>query len=465
MDSRVFASLLVLAVACGDDSGADPTGMTPDGGVPDSGTMTGTTLRTGAPLQVSPVYQSTESPDGFGFPMMRDWIPMDLDFSPSGQLWVIQRPEQVIGADGVDPYPDSVECPARAYSDGTFTDHDCGSLFGSTVAITSPTDPEMASTGNGRTRFVNDRNSLHFMRRPSALAFGAESVTVQPDSPGADDGRGGSLLRAPETYTETFGTCIEHLTANPTDSPPFIGPSLWTTDPSIYNGTSGIGGNGAHLDMVHATQYCMGMAYEGGNVYWLYNGQDGTLDRYDFADPHVPGHFYHGDASVDRYFWSDDSLGRLPDVPSNMEMDDTTGLYIADSGNGRVVRFDTGADMPMFGTAATFEGPALMATTFEGVDLEVIASPEALSALWGGGGAEPSGLSLLDDDALVVADHATGFISILDRTTGEEIRTIDTELGAGIGGLTVEDGVIYFVHMTNRMTYRIDVLEPETPAP
>ncbi len=457
MNPRVLVSLLIVAIACGDDAATDPTGMgTPDmGGDP----MTGTTLRTGAPLQVAPVYQSQSRTEIFNR-LERDLVPFDLDFAPSGQLWVLHRHSERDG------YSDSLDCPRRAFSDAGFTDHDCGSLEGTTVTITSPEMPEMATVGNGRTRTVTDGNSWHFMRRPGGLAFGAESTTIQPDSPGADNTRGGSYIREPQTYTETFATCIEHATANFTDEAPFIGASLWTTDPSIYNGTDGIGGNGSHLDMVHATQYCMGIAYEGaGNVYWLFNGQDGMLDRYDFAEPHVPGHFYHGDATVDRYFWNDDSLARLPNVPSNMEMDEGTGLYIADSGNGRVVRFDTGADMPMFGTAPTFEGPTLMATTFEGVDREVVASATDLSALWGGGGAEPSGLSLLDDDALVVADHATGLISILERATGNEIRTFDTELGPGIGGLTVEDGVIYFVHMVDRMTYRVDVVAPETPTP
>ena len=41
--------------------------------------------------------------------------------------------------------------------------------------------------------------------------------------------------------------------------------------------------------MVHATQNCMGIAWERDNVYWTLNGEEGTLDRYDFGVPHVPG--------------------------------------------------------------------------------------------------------------------------------------------------------------------------------
>ncbi|MEM1415609.1 MAG: hypothetical protein AAGH15_11950, partial [Myxococcota bacterium] len=235
---RVMVATLVFALACGDDG--DP--MVGDGGMvsPDGGGGGGTTLLDGAPVEVSPLFESGAAPNQLPRNgTLRDWIPTDLAFSPSGQLWVIQRGREVEG------FADADECPARAYSDPSFTNHDCGSLFSSFGVITNPEMPGMADLTNGRSRTVIDSNAFHFMRRPGGLAFGAEETTIQPDSPGADDGRGNPLISVPLTFTETFATCIEHLTANPTDNPPFVGPSLWTTDPSILNNTNGIGGNGS----------------------------------------------------------------------------------------------------------------------------------------------------------------------------------------------------------------------------
>merc|ERR1711974_36901 len=103
------------------------------------------------------------------------------------------------------------------------------------------------------------------MRRPPALAMG-------------DNG--------------TFATCGEAATGNFEDNPAmFIGPSLWSTDLAVYAKPSG--GNGSHLDMLHATPWCMGIAHEVDNVYWAFNGHVGSLDRYDFNNDHGPGNDDH----------------------------------------------------------------------------------------------------------------------------------------------------------------------------
>ncbi|MCZ7677938.1 MAG: hypothetical protein M5U28_03800 [Sandaracinaceae bacterium] len=185
---------------------------------------------------------------------------------------------------------------------------------------------------------------------------------------------------------------------------------------------------------------------------WAFNGELGTLDRYDFVVPHVPGHHFHEDGIVRRYDFDGDALSRLPNVPSNMAIAGRH-LYVADTGNGRVVRFDREAPMSATTTFRTHE--LIEGEVMGDAELEVVVGADALAELWGER-VEPSGLAVLDDETLVVASHGSGHVTLMGLD-GAHIRTIDTELGEGIGGLAVMDGVIYFAHMGARRVYRLDV--------
>ena len=48
-------------------------------------------------------------------------------------------------------------------------------------------------------------------------------------------------------------------------------------------------GLGSHLDMLHNTSFCSGIAHVDANRYWTFNGELGSLDLYDFHKPHPPG--------------------------------------------------------------------------------------------------------------------------------------------------------------------------------
>ncbi|MBX3269256.1 MAG: hypothetical protein KF729_03290 [Sandaracinaceae bacterium] len=398
-------------------------------------------LHDGAEVSYAVVYEAVER--SLGFAGTRPWIPVDVAPHPAGELWVVQRLAR-------DPaFDDESECTSRGLLGGA---NDCASLEGSTVAIREPRAAEPATDAAGRANLVVDANAWHFMRRPSAIAFGARELRLEPSDPGAD----GANLTETAVFTDTFATCHEHWTANPTDQLPFIGPTLWTSDPAIYNGVNGSfeWSNGSHLDMVHATQYCMGIAYERDNVYWTLNGPEGTLDRYDFAAPHFPGHHDHDDGDVTRFYLRGGAtIARRPEVPSNVVIAGAD-LYVADTGNGRVLHIDVRAPATEFGTFRTHEG--YEATAMEDLPFDIVLDSEALRAAWGGAEVEPSGLALLDADTLVVANHASGHISLFTRA-GAHLRTLDTGTGRGIGGLTVLDGVVYFVQMQARRVLRIDV--------
>lgn len=404
------------------------------------------TLETDAVVTYAEIYVSGSYTDP-SITTPRPWFPVDLGASANGELWIVQQMTR-------DPrFDDMTECPAAVMSGAP---NDCSGIQGSTVAIANPRATTPAVDGD-TARLVVDYNSWHFMRRPSSIAFGDPNLVLDPaDFEGATNpDTGAPLFTSPITYTNTFATCHEHRTGNFTDQSPFIGPSLWTTDPAIYTGAPGTMSweqNGSHLDMVHATQYCMGIAYDSANIYWTFNGEMGTVDRYDFVLPHVPGHYYHDDAIVTRYDFGADALARLPGVPSNMLVIGEH-LYIADSGNGRIVRFARGSGT-VTGAFRTHEG--LDAEVMTGMGLETVLTAETLGGLWGGGRVEPSGMELLDADTLVVGNYATGHLSLINLD-GTVLRTLDTGLGEGLGGIAVLDGTIYFAHAISRRVYRVDV--------
>lgn len=393
---------------------------------------------------VSKANKSDIHPNRKSARLPRAWIPVDLSMAPNGELWLIQRLQQSPGFD------DMTECPLDDSRPS-----DCEGLLGSTVALRQPQAAEPASAANGRAKLVIDYNAWHFMRRPSAIAFGSPEIWLEADDPGAiHDGR--RLLDKRVAYTDTFATCAEHRTANFSDQLFFIGPTLWSVDPTIYNGSKGAydWSNGAHLDMLHGTAYCMGIAFERDTRYWVFNGHFGTLDHYDFGAPHYPGHHYHGDATATRYRFGEKPLTRLPNVPSNMALAGKD-LFIADSGNGRLVAFDTTAKGRFAENHLSLPPEMLRIPVHEGIPLREIASRQTLSKLWGDDVA-PSGLALLNTQILALANHASGHVTLLDLD-GTVLRNIDTGLGKGIGGMTALDGALYFAHMVTRKVYRLEI--------
>ena len=154
-----------------------------------------------------------------------------------------------------------------------------------------------------------DGNAWHFMSLPTGIAFSNNFNFA--NSTGVKDAN------------HSNGT--------------FTGPALWSSDPEIYAQPSG--GNGSHLDMQHASPYCMGIANEVDNTFWVTDGWNGHVVRYDFVSDHGPGNDDHADGIVRRY--KQIAFKKDGVVPSHLVLDkEKRWLYVVDNGNDRVVRLD-----------------------------------------------------------------------------------------------------------------------------
>lgn len=328
----------------------------------------------------------------------------DLEFNPDvpGELWVVLR-ETVDGTPCNEPPVGGYPAPPCA-------------LLGGTMAMITNADHSSPKS----VRLVQDPNAWHFMRLPPSLAFGDKS---------------------------TLATCGEARTGNwDSDSADFIGPTLWSSDPKIF-GIQPAGKNGSHIDMLHATPFCVGIAHEAANVYWLFNGQVGSLDRYDFHAPHEVGGEDHSDGESWR--WAKGELSRVPDVPGHLVYDPRDGsLYVADTGHGRVLRLDTKSGKDG-GPLPTDDPQMPTITEHVGATLTELVPPGVLQV--------PSGIAL-DGDVLYVTDNATSFVHAFDLE-GKALGSLDTGLPAGtLAGITIgPDGRAYLADVARGIVRRIEV--------
>ncbi len=276
-----------------------------------------------------------------------------------------------------------------------------------------------------------DGNAWHFMSLPTAMAFGDN----------------GNWASAPGVFD-----------ANHDGGTPFTGPSLWSSDHSVYAQYHGPGTNGSHLDMLHASPQSQGMAWEKDNVYWLFDGYHGHPVRYDFVEDHGPGASYHGDGKVWRY---EEIQMSMTSIPSHMEFDaERKWLYMNDNGNDRIVRLDitTGTSSPT--TLGQEEALAEM-LTFTGATWEVIADD---------GFFKLCGLDV-EGDQLIVVDNSKSemiFYNVADTSFPEVGRVTlpyDDVRGIEVGPLGAiwlvdhEDNVL--VRMSNTLVSNKEV---ETPS-
>jgi hypothetical protein len=238
-----------------------------------------------------------------------------------------------------------------------------------------------------------------------------------------------------------FSSCQEsrdEWNGGPQPPDDFMGPTLWSSDLDIFAFANG--GEGSHLDMLHQSPLCMGIAHESANAYWVFDGLNGNIVRYDFRTDHGPGNSDHSDGIITRYY--DATVTRVPNIPGHMELDHATGmLYVADTGGNRIMRLDT--------ATGTNTGPLFpekdggQYTGVEGADFQVVVADIDL----------PCGLAL-HEGRLFVSEYGTGDIIAFDLE-GNELDRMSTP--SNVMGITIgPDGALWYVDPHANEVVRVD---------
>jgi hypothetical protein len=234
----------------------------------------------------------------------------------------------------------------------------------------------------------------------------------------------------------------------------FMGPTLWTSDLDIFALSNPLAVDfvsdlfgfpadlGSHLDMLHESPNCMGIEWDHDNVYWVFDGEDGAIVRYDFAEDHGPGFDDHSDGIISRYVSGD--VKRVKGIMSHLALDHSTGLlYIADTGNGRIAVLDTQDGRE--GDSLPSKEPGTDHHEMRGVQLTDLVV----------GLTQPSGIAFVDDH-LVVTEHGTGLVHVYDLA-GLEVASFDTALGDGaLAGIWADSlSELWYVDSAGNAVYRM----------
>ena len=260
--------------------------------------------------------------------------------------------------------------------------------------------------------------NTHFMSKPSAFAFGD-----------------GTLSTAHEQDQPTQGE------QTPAD---FMGPSLWSSNEADFDA-----GGATHLDMLHNSPDAMGIAWDKGNAYWVFDGAHSSISRYDFAHDHGEGGQDHSDGVVARYV--EGAVKRVAGVPSHMDLDHDSGLlYVADTGNNRLVVLDTSAGQKGAAVGPNYDGDVQykedgteLTTLVNGADFYLKA---------------PSGL-VLHDGKLFVSDHDSGEIQAFSLD-GKALGFLDTGLPNSLMGIAFDPaGRLYVIDAAHDKVLRLTTPE------
>jgi outer membrane protein assembly factor BamB len=276
----------------------------------------------------------------------------------------------------------------------------------------------------GTWKQYHDPAAIHFMHKPPAIAWGSSGLwgVCGDNDNGQNDPRGAGE----PNY--------------------FMGPALFPSDLKIFTTQNDKTHLGSHYDMLHNTSFCRGIAHEEANIFWVFNGELGAIDKYNFNTPHEPGGDDHSDGEIYRY-----AVGQVKGVdgvPSHVAFDpDDKFLYVADTGNKRIVKLDTrsgtlGARLPRRNEVLKKSG------MMDGTNVVEVVAPGALE--------QPSGLEI-HNGHIYVSDTATGSFHVFDKT-GKEIRKLQTGLAANsLAGFTFgKDNKVWFVDRNESKVLRID---------
>ncbi len=266
--------------------------------------------------------------------------------------------------------------------------------------------------------------SNHFLAKPSGLAF-------------ADNGDWASIHMEDKRTQGIGGT--------PAD---FMGPTLWTGDLSDLDA-----GHASHLDMLHSSPNGAGIAWQSdnagsNNAYFVFDGQNSAITYYDFKSDHGLGGADHSDGVTLRYI--DGEVSFVEDIVSHLVYDNGL-LYIADTGNNRILALDT--------TTGTLGNP--LEPNYDGLGRDKFNYMDG-AEFWelidtsAAGMEAPAGLEL-HDGVLYASDHAQGELYAFDLASGELLDTLDLGQGANaVQGMGIDgNGTLWFVNDATDEVYKL----------
>ncbi len=313
----------------------------------------------------------------------------------------------------LDFYPNQTTRPCELWilSQGT------NSSGGTTVTVSN------ANLATRKYKYVKDGNAFHFMAMASAMAFGDSNWATAQDI--LDCNRSGGQ---------------------------YTGPTLWSGDMSIY----GVIGNpatqdfnGSHLDMIHQAPFGKGIAFEKDNSYWVLDGFEGYLKRFNFFSDHTPGKHDHSDGDVRIY--TDFTFVKHDTLPHHIVLDNAKKyLYGCDPVAKKIFRVDITTGNK-FGPMAKVNTEALTGyNEWIGLQMKDVVTT---------GLSKPVGIDIYGD-RLVVTDNASSEIIIYNIANNfAEVGRIKVNYTAkpDLMGIKVgPDGQIYFVDKANKKAYMIE---------
>lgn len=280
------------------------------------------------------------------------------------------------------------------------------------VIVSGTGSPEQAAVSRRSTGWD------HFLPSPAALAFGDATMATAHET---------------DEETQSF---------TPTD---FMGPSLWPLDPVLYDG-----GHDSHLDMLHNSPNAVGIAWNSGNSYWVFDGYHESITFYNFALDHGPGGSDHSDGIIER--WAEGQVSYVPGVSSHLELDREAGLlYVADTGNHRVAVLDVRNGTPGATIDPNYDDALMRSMGSE--PLRTLVDGATIGMM------QPSGLALRNG-IVYVTDRALSIVHAFDLT-GAQLDWLDLSSQIPPGSLgALELDVEGRVYVTDLSAHRVLRLAP-----
>ena len=206
---------------------------------------------------------------------------------------------------------------------------------------------------------------------------------------------------------------------------------------------------GSHLDMLHESPYCMGIAWAWDEAYWVFEGLTSSIALVDFKADHGPGFDDHSDGITFRY--AAGQVKRVPGIPSHMEYDDERGiLVIADTGNQRIGLLDVKQGGEDLVRQPVKEPGTLLLDVMDGANIVSLPNTEGLLEA-------PSGIAL-HEGLIYVSDARSGVIVAL-TWEGEIVDWLHTN-APGVFGLEFDqEGNLYLAHGPQNLVVKVSPLK------